>query len=114
VIPVPTKGVIPRYLAADQRETLYHESNPPGRERFPRAAEESIEENYVYLCLIFFRSSKNSMNSAKTQHPIKTIAIDVTVQLISLSSIVMPPDDHSIMVRLARTFNNASRITPAL
>jgi hypothetical protein len=42
------------------------------------------------------------MNSAKTQQPIKTIAIDVTVQFISLSIIVMPPHNHSIMVRLAR------------
>jgi hypothetical protein len=53
----------------------------------------AVEERYVYRCLICFRFSKPSMNSAKTQHTIKMIAIDVTVQFMSLSSIVMPPDD---------------------
>jgi hypothetical protein len=62
----------------------------------------AVEERYVCRCLICFRFSKPSMNSAKTQHTIKMIAIDVTVQFMSLSSIVMPPDDHSIIVRLAR------------
>jgi hypothetical protein len=54
------------------------------------------------------------MNSAKTQHTIKMIAIDVTVQFMSLSSIVMPPDDHSIIVKAGKAFNKASHITPAL
>jgi hypothetical protein len=32
------------------------------------------KRTYVYLSFIRFRSSENSMNSAKTQQPIKTMA----------------------------------------
>jgi hypothetical protein len=72
------------------------------------------KRTYVYLCFIRFRSSENSMNSAKTQQPIKTMAIDATVQFISLSSIVMPPHDSFYYRQAGKAFNKASRITPAL
>jgi hypothetical protein len=68
------------------------------------AAEESVQERYVYLCLIRLRSSKHSMNSAKSQHPATTIAIDATVQFMSLSSIAVPPHDRSVMVRVGKVF----------
>ncbi len=68
----------------------------------------------MYLCLVRFRSSENSMNSAKTQHPIRTMAIDATVQFILLSSIVMPPDDSFYYGQAGKAFNKASHIMPAL
>jgi hypothetical protein len=67
----------------------------------------------VYLCLIRFRSSKNSTNSAKTQHQTKTIAIDVTVQFMSLSSIAMPSRRSLHYRQAGKAFNEVSRITPA-
>jgi hypothetical protein len=54
------------------------------------------------------------MNSAKTQHPIKTTAIDVTVQFMSLSSIAMPSRRTLYYRQAGKAFNDASRITPAL
>jgi hypothetical protein len=78
------------------------------------AAEKSVKERYEYLCLIRFRSSKNSMNSAKTQHPIKTTANDVTVQFMSLSSIAMPSRRTLYYRQAGKAFNEAPRITPAL
>ena len=79
----------------------------------PQEQRKSQSKSYVYLCLIRFRSSKNSMNSAKSQHPPTTIAIDATAQFMSLSSIAVPPHDRSIMVRAGKSFNEASRITLA-
>jgi hypothetical protein len=74
----------------------------------------AVEERYVYRCLICFRFSKPSMNSAKTQHTIKMIAIDVTVQFMSLSSIAMPSRRTLYYRQAGKAFNDASRITPAL
>jgi hypothetical protein len=54
------------------------------------------------------------MNSAKTQHPIKTTAIDVTVQFMSLSSIAMPSRRTLYYRQVGKAFNEASSITPAL
>ncbi len=78
------------------------------------AAEKSVKERYEYLCLMRFRSSKNSMNSAKTQHPIKTTAIDVTVQFMSLSCIAVPPHDSLYYGRAGKAFNEARHAMPPL
>ncbi len=54
------------------------------------------------------------MNSAKIQQLIRTMAMDATVQLVSLSNIVMPPDDSFYYRPAGKAFNKASRIPPAL